>query len=253
MKSLQLTSASLSVVCILALTTLPRATGQPAAASDAKALLAEAQKNLHERKRAAKQKELDRMIEDGKKGKQEAADLEQSISKVANAVAGAKSSIDQIAGRKKSATQDLELLGLRAEAERLKAEGLSLLNAANGKALEALTRRNEELDLKTAIISAEIQKATDDEIGADSEARKLRSESGPSLTELRKNLGKAQSKTSLADYRAHEAMDAASRKLAQAEAAAAKVEKRQAEFDAEKTSGTPAASAPAKPKAKKDR
>jgi hypothetical protein len=253
MKRLSLTSASLSVVCALALTTLPRATGQPAAASDAKALLAEAQKNHHERKRAAKQKELDRMMEDAKKGKQEAADLEQSISKVSNAVAGAKSSLDQIAGRKKSATQDLELLGLRSEAEKLKSEGLSLLNVANAKTLEALTRRNEELDLKTAIVSAEIQKATDEEIGTDAEAKRLRSESGPSLTELRRNLDKAQNKTSVADYRAHEAMEAASRKLAQAEAAAAKVEKRQAEFDAEKLSGTPAANAPAKNKAKKDR
>jgi hypothetical protein len=250
MKSLSFTSASLSLVCALALTTLPRATGQPAAGGDAKALLVEAKKNLHERKRAAKQKELDRMVEDAKKGKQEAADLEQSMSKVANAVAGAKSSIDQIAGRKKSATQDLELLGLRAEAEKLKAEALTLLNAANGKALEALTRHNEELDLRTAIISAEIQKATDEEIGTDAEAKRLRSESGPSLTELRRNLGKAESKTSVADYRAREAMEAASRKLAQADAAAAKVEKKQAEFDAEKTA--PAAES-AKPKAKKDR
>jgi hypothetical protein len=225
---------------------------QPAAASDAKALLAEAQKNQHERKRAAMQKELDRRVEDAKKGKQEAADLEQSISKVANAVAGTKSSLDQIAGRKKSATQDLELLNLRGEAEKLKAEGLNLLNVANAKALEALTKHNEELDLKTAIVSAEIQKAADDEIGTDAEARRLRSESGPSLTELRKNLAKAQSKTSLADYRAREAMDAASRKLAQADAAAAKVEKRQAEFDAEKLAPTPAPTAPAKPKAKKD-
>lgn len=253
MKSLHLTSASLSVVCALALTALPRAMGEPAPASDAKALLAEAQKNQHERKRAVKQKELDRMMEDAKKGKQEAADLEQSMSKVANAVAGTKSSLDQIAGRKKSATQDLELLGLRSEAERLKAEGLSLLNVAHAKALEALTRRNEELDLRTAIVSAEIQKATDDEIGTDAEARRLRSESGPSLTELRKNLDKAQGKTSLAESRAHEAMNAASRKLAQADAAAAKVEKKQADFDAEKLSGAPAANAPAKPKAKKDR
>src|SRR6185436_3691234 len=107
MKLRSLTTVSLSVVCALALTALPRAMSQPAPASDAKTLLAEAQKNQHERKRAAKQKELDRMIEDGKKGKQEAADLEQSISKVANAVAGTKSSLEQIAGRKKSATQDL--------------------------------------------------------------------------------------------------------------------------------------------------
>src|ERR1043166_4811330 len=245
-------SLSLSIACLLAFTTLPRAMGEPAAGADAKALLVEAKKNLHERKRAAKQKELDRMMEDAKKGKQEAADLEQSMSKVTNAVAGAKSNLDQIAGRKKSATQDLELLGLRAEAEKLKAEALGLLNAANAKALEALTRRNEELDLKTAIISAEIQKATDEEIGTDAEAKRLRSESGPSLTELRRNLDKAQNKTVLADSRAHEAMNAASRTLRPAEAAAGRVEKRQAEFDAEKTAGTPAANAPAKPKAKKN-
>ena len=250
MKTLQLTSVSLSIVCILALTALPRATGQPASASNAKVLLDEAKKHQQERKRAVMQKELDRMSEDVKKGKQEIADLEQSISKVGSAVTETKGSLDQLAGRKKNVTQDLELLNLRTEAEKLKAEGLNLLNSAHAKALDALTKRNEELDLRTALVSAEIQKAADAEIAADSEARRLKGDSTPTLSELRRNLAKAESRSSLADYRAREAMDAASRKLQQAEAAAAKAEKKQAEFAADKNPGSPVGNAPLKPKAK---
>jgi len=104
-------------------------------------LLDEAKKNEEERKRAAKQKELDRVSEDIKKGNQEAADLEQSISLVGNAVNEAKSNLELLAGRKKSATQDLELLALRSEAERLKAEGMSPLDSAHAKAREAVPRR----------------------------------------------------------------------------------------------------------------
>jgi hypothetical protein len=252
MKKPNFSSLSLSIVCLLALVTLPRATGQPGTASNAKVLIEEAKKNQQERKRAAMQRELDRMGEDVKKGKQEIADLEQSISKVGNAVSETKSSLDQLAGRKKNVTQDLELLNLRAEADKLKAEGLNLLNSAHEKTKDALTKRNEELDLKTAIVSAEMQKAADAEIAADSEARRSKSDSTPTLTELRRNLAKAQSRSSLADYRAREAMDAASRKLQQAEVAAAKVEKKQAEFDAEKTSGAAGGNAPLTPKAKKD-
>ena len=252
MKTLHFTSLSLSIVCVLALTSLPRAMSQSGSEGNAKVLLNEAKKKQQERKQAAMQKELDRLIEDVKKGKQESADLEQSISKVGNAVAESKSSLDQLAGRRKNVTQDLELLGLRTEAEKLKAEGLTLLNTAHEKAKDALAKRNEELDLKTAIVSAEIQKALDAEIAADSEARRLSSESGPSLTELRRNLDKAQNRSSLADYKAREAMEAASRKLQQAEAAAAKVEKKQAEFASEKVPSSPGGKAPLTPKAKKD-
>ena len=224
--------------------------GEPASASNAKVLLDEAKQHQQERKRAAMQKELDRMGEDVKKGKQEIVDLEQSISKVGSAVTDTKAGLDRLAGRKKNVTQDLELLNLRTEAERLKAEGLSLLNGAHAKALDALTKRNEELDLRTAVVSAEIQKLSESGKAVESESKGEKRGSSPTLAELRRNLDKAESRSSLADGRAREAMEAASRKLHQAEAAAAKVEKRQAEFEAEKNGITAGGGDAPKPKAK---
>ena len=253
MKAHHFTSVTLTAICAVAvaLATLPRALSEPATEANAKGLLDEAKKNQQERKRAAMQKELDRLNEDVKKGKQEMADLEQSISKVNNAAAETKGSLDRLAGRKRNVNHDLELLALRTDAERLKAEGLALLNAAHAKAMEALTKHNEELDLKTALLSAEIQKASESGKTGDAEPRKTRNESSPTLTELRRNLDKAQTKCALADYRAREAMDTASLRLQQAEAAAAKVEKKQAEFDAaDKNPGSPDSDAPAKAKAK---
>jgi chromosome segregation ATPase len=214
--------------------------GQPGSVTDATALLDGAKKSQQERKRAAKQNELDRISEDVKNGKQEAAELEQNISEVGNAVNESKSNLTLLAGRTKSATQDLELLALRTEAEKLKAEGLNLLNTAQAKALEALTRRQEELDARTAVFSAEIQRMSLPEKVAESDSKKGKTESGPSLTELRRNLAKAEGRSELADAKAREAMDAAARKLEQAEAVAAKAEKKQAEYGLEKHPNAPA-------------
>ena len=247
------TVLSLSIVCLLALTTLPRAMGETSPAANAKILLDEAKKNQAERKRAAMQKELDRLAEDGKKGKQEMDDLEKSISKVGGAVTETKGLLDQLAGRKKHIAQDMELMLLRIEAERLKADGLTLLNNAHGKAMEALTKRNEELDLRTNLVSAEIQKMSSSEIAQDYDSKKGKGDSSPTTTELRRNLAKAEGRSSFANSRAREAMDAASLKLQQAEAAAAKVEKKQAEFAVEKDPNAPVVTEAPKPKSKRGR
>lgn len=249
MKTLHLTFAPLSIICALALSSLPRAMGEPPA-ENAKTLLSEAKKKQSERNRSAMQKELDRLGEDMKKGKQEMEDLEASISKVGYAVSKTKGQIDQLASRKKRVSQDLELLPLRIEAESLKTDALNLLNSAHEKAAEALKKRNEELELKAVLVSTQIHKMEDAEIGAEPGAK---TDSGPTLTELRKNLQKAEERSALANSRAREAMDAASLKLQQAEAATAKAEKKQAEIERENTAATPAAPDPAKTKANKAR
>lgn len=245
------TVLSLSIACIFALTTLPRAMSETTAAANAKVLLDEAKKNQAERKRAAMQKELDRLAEDAKKGKQEMEEQEKSISKVGSAVDESKGILDQLAGRKKHIAQDMELMILRIEAERLKTEGLALLNNAHGKAVEALTKRNEEIDLRTALVTAEIQKMSSSEIAQDYDSKKGKGDSSPTTTELRKNLSKAEGRSSFANSRAREAMDAASLKLQQAEAAAAKVEKKQAEFTTENAPHAPIVIEAVKPKTKR--
>lgn len=252
MKSLCLTTASLSIACILILAPVPRAMSQGPAAN-AKTLLAEAKKKQSERKRSAMQKELDRLAEDVKKGQQEMEELEASMSKVGYAVSETKGQMDQLAGRKKRVTQDMELLPLRIDAEKLKADALTLLNSAHTKAAEALKRRNEELDLKAALVTSQIHKLEDAEVG--SEPGTGKSDSGPTLTELSKNLQKASEKSALANLRAREAMEAASEKLLQAEAATMKAEKKQAQIEQENAPAAPAAPAAesVKPKAKNAR
>jgi len=136
------------------------------------------------------------------------------------------------------------LLALRAGAERLKAEGLLLLNSAHAKAREALSKRNEELELRTALLSAEMLKIAESETTRESSAKTGKTGSLPSLTELRRDLAKAESRSSSADYRAREAMEAAALKLRQAEAVAAKVEKKQAEFGLDQQSTSPGGKAP---------
>lgn len=253
MKILRPTAVSLCLGCLLTFTSAPRAVSEEGQPGNAKVLLEAAKKKQAERKRAAMQTELDRLGEDAKQGQQELGDVEKSISDVGNAVNQTKSQIDLLAGRKKNVTQDMELLGLRAEAERLKVEALSLLSAAHAKAKDALTKRNEELELKKAIISTQLQKMSESESTGDAVSKKATTGSSPTVTELRRDLAKAESKTEVATYKAHEAMNAASLKLQQADAAAAKAEKKQAEFAAEKTSGGGKADETVKPKAKTPR
>lgn len=251
MKTLHFTSVSLSLACMLSLTAQPRALGETAPAGNAKALLDDAKKNQTERKRAALQTELDRLGEDAKKAKQEMDDVEKSISKVGNVMNETKSLLDQLAGRRTHISQDLEVMHLRIEAERLRSEGLALLNSAHGKAMDALVKRNEELDLRKALVSGDMQKASGSEAVSESDAKKGKNGSSPSLGDLRRNLAKAEVRSSLANSRAREAMDAASVKLQQADAATAKAEKRQAEFAAGNNPGAPSANEQPKAKAKK--
>jgi hypothetical protein len=224
------------VALIFALSAVSTSKAEPTVPDNAKALMDEAKKKQVERKRSAMQKELDRLDEDLKQGQAELGDLEQNISRVGGAVNESQNNSAMIAGRRMNVTQDLELLALRAEAEKLKTEGLNLLNIAHAKTKEALLKRNEVLDIKRAIASAELVKA--DETQADSgSGRSVKTEASRTLTELRRNLAKAESKAELANYRAHDAMTIASKKLQQAEDATAKVEKKQAEFASQKPIG----------------
>jgi hypothetical protein len=111
---------------------------------------------------------LDRLDEDLKRGQAAVGDLEQNISKVGDAVNESKKATELLAGRKKSVTQDLELLALRSEAEKLKTDGLNLLSAAHAKAKEAQIKRNEELEIKRAIVSVELSKTEDTQSGGES-------------------------------------------------------------------------------------
>jgi hypothetical protein len=213
----------------------------------------EAKTKQIDRKRAAMQKELDRINEDMNRGKKEIDDLGKSMSTVGDAAAQAKSLVEQLTGRKKHVNQDLELIPLRIEAERLKEEALILLNTAHAKAVDALNKHHEELALRAAVISEEIEKMSEAEKAVASDSRKGKSETLLSRSDLRKNLQKAEGRTLLANEKSREAMNAAAQKLLQAEAAAAKAEKKQAEIELDNNPNSPSGDESLKPKAKRGR
>jgi chromosome segregation ATPase len=248
MKSLRFTSVSLSIACILAVAMSPLALAETGSTGNAKALLEAAKKSALERKLAAKQTELDRLGEDLKKGKQEIDELQKSVYSVGNAVTEATGHLNRLGAQKKTHTQELELVNLRIDAEKLKSEGLKLLSTAHGKSMEALAKRTEELDLKTTLVAAEIRalSGTGSTKAAAPEGKGSKAKAAPTITDLRKQLVKAENATSIASYRAREAMEAASAKLQQAEAAAAKAEKKQTEIGLEKNPSFPGGNDPLK-------
>jgi hypothetical protein len=246
MKSLHFATSSFSILCLLAFVAPRSALCEPASAVNAKALLEQAKRNQLERRLSAKQTELERLAEDQKKAKQEIDDVQKSIYNVGNAVTETNGNLDRLGNQKKSHTQELELVNLRIDAEKLKVEGLKLLSAAHAKATEALTKRNEELDLRATLVAAEIRQlsGTSSATTAPPPEKGSKARAVPTITEMRKQLEKAESATSVASYRAREAMEAASAKLQQADAAAAKAAKKQAEIALEKNPSLPGGNDP---------
>ena len=217
---------------ILAMSVPRPALGETKAMENAQALLEEAKTNELERKIAAKQTELSRLNEDLNKAKQQSDGLGASIEKVSAAVTESNGHLDQLAGQKKRLSEMLELVTLRIEAEKMKAEGLRMLATAQTKSLGSIAKRNEETDLRTSIASAEMSLLSPKALpiigAADGQ------DSGPNRqgnpTELRKRLEKVTHATSTANTTARDAMIAASAKLQQADAAGAKAARRGSEL-----------------------
>jgi chromosome segregation ATPase len=194
-------------------------------------LLNEATKRDHERKLAVKQTELDHLREDLKKGADEIAALEKSVQKTGNAATDSAKQLDLLNLQKKRAAREIELLASRIEAERIKSEGLRLLEAANKKAQEAVAKRNEETETKVAIVMAETRQiaAKAPHIAGESTPPVAIAKNEPTLTELQKKLAKAERATSNANYQAREALAVATARLQEAEAAIARAEKKKEE------------------------
>lgn len=225
---------------------------------NAKALLEESKLIDYEQRIAAKKTDLDRLNEDLKKGADEIDALEKRIQKVGGAADDANKHLEQLSSLKKRASAELELLNLRIEAERLKGEGLRLLQAANRKLQDAAAKRNDETTARTALVAAETRQLATKApaVAADSGPAKTHvAKNEPTLTEWRKNLEKTERATVLAETHAREAMAIAGAKLQEAEAAAARAEKKQEELALEKDPSFPGGNDPlnadAKPAKKK--
>jgi hypothetical protein len=135
----------------------------------------------------------------------------------------------------------------------LKAEGLKLLGIAHGKSRDALAKRTEELALKTAVVSAEMRllspKSPDNSVEAGTKG--IREKQEPTLSELRRQLSKAEQATLNASSNARQAMEAASEKVQQADAAAAKAEKKRAEVALDGNPSLPGGNDPLTPAKKR--
>lgn len=188
------------------------------------ALLEEAKKSELEHKMAGKQSVVDRLKEDQKNEQQEIDELDKSRAKVSKATADAAGRLESLGADQKRMTRDLESLGKRMAAEKIKIEGLRLLGIANAKRREALAKRSIETGLKTKLAASEVRilaaKSGLDPVAAGPSRGHSKQE--PTLTELRKELAKAEQATINANSIARQALEAASEKLRQADAVGAK-------------------------------
>lgn len=213
----------------------PRAAlAEPAARRNASALLDEAKKAEYERKIAAKQLEMNRLADDQKKGTAEMEKLDQGVQKIGAAWDDSAKELEHLTMKKRRSAGELELLNLRIDAERLKGEGLRMLQGANRKALDAVSKHNEETDARAALVAAETRllAAKSPEV-SDASGPGKTSKNEPTMTELRKKLARAERASSTADSLAREAMISAGARVQQSDAAAAKAEKKQAELGEE--------------------
>ena len=243
-----LTSLIFSVACLLALPFHHRALSETKPQRNAQDLLEEARKNESDRRIAAKQTVAIRLNEDIKKAKQQTDDLDKSISKVTSAAAETTDRLDKLAAEKKRFTQELELTNLRLEAEKLKAEGLKLLGIAHAKGRDALEKSIQETDLKLATVTQEVtrlESSQADPVATGAKAKSSKRKEG--TPDTRKQLLKAEAATAAATSSARVAMEAASARLKQADAAIARMEKKEAELDLEKNPSLPGGNDPLKP------
>lgn len=243
----------LTASCVLTVA-LPRpAFSETVSRHNATSLLDETKLIDYEQRIAAKKTEMDRLNEDLKKGTEEIGAIDKRISKVGTAVDEATKQLEQFTAQKKRATAELELLNLRIEGEKLKGDGLRMLQAANRKSQEAVEKRNEETNARTALVAAETRylatKAPVSPVESGPEPSKTHgAKTAPktdlTLTDWRKKVAKAEQATTLAESHAREAIAAAGVKLQEAENAAAKVEKKQAEVALDKDPGFPGGNDP---------
>jgi hypothetical protein len=230
---------SFSVAAILASHFPLTARGETKSPENAQALLLEVKKRDFEREIAAKQIEVNRLNEDLTKAQAESEDLKRSIEGIGTAIDDTSTNLDKLSAERTRLSQALEVATLRVEAEKLKVTGYKMLSEGQKKALSYMSSRIESTERKGAIAAAELKLASKqdapatgepvlDNAKATSDANetetisKLKSQ----IAELRKKGAKSQQALTDASHAADVAIEAASAKLAQADSAAAKANKR---------------------------
>jgi hypothetical protein len=254
---------SLTVAAIFACGMSLTALGESKTSENAQALIQEVKKRDLEREIAAKQTEVNRLNEDLSKERGVAEDLKRSIEGIGLAIEESSSNLEKLSAERARLAQALEVATLRVEAEKLKVAGLKMLSEGQGKVLNYVSSRIEATERKAEIASAELKvvnwreplpveevildnsnPATQQQASGGESLSKLKAQ----IAELKRKGTKSQTVLTEASQAADVAIEAASAKLAQADAAAAKANKRAEELGfsetAEKSEDKDAITAP---------
>jgi len=194
---------------------LPQEASAPEEASPekARALLDQVKKSEQDRAIAAKQTEIDRLMEDQAKAESDAEALKKTMESTSGLIAGTGEHLTTLTNDSRRLEHELAVSEAWINAEQLKTAGLRALADAQGKALSALSRRAEETAARSHVRTIELEILQ----AGQQPPREGHEISRTDLEKARKALAVAEAKAESEERLAHEAMKAAGLKMALAE------------------------------------
>ena len=193
----------------------------PQAAPDAspekaRALLDQVKKSEQDREITIKQTEIERLQEDQTKTENDLKGLQETIDSTSGLIGATSEHLKTLTTEHRKLERELAVADAWINAEQLKTAGLQALTDAQGKSLSALTLRGEEAAARSHLrtVELEILKAGQQLPGEGHE------DAQSDLAKARKALAVAAAKAAAEERLAHEAMKAATAKMALADAKA---------------------------------
>lgn len=201
-------------ICCLLLGSV--AWSEEATPEKARALLDQVTKSEQDRQIAAKQTEIDRLQADQARTEKDSDTLKQSLETTSGLITETNDHLTTLTTESRRLQHELAIAEARIAAEQLKIAGLQALTDAQGKSQSALARRTEAAEARSKVMAAEMEIL---QSGKPVPAQ-LRDDSQSDLGKARKALASAEAKADAEERLAHEAMKAATAKMALAEAKA---------------------------------
>jgi septal ring factor EnvC (AmiA/AmiB activator) len=182
----------------------------------ARTLLDQVQKSEQDREMAVKKTEIQRLQEDQAKTEQDAESLKRTIDSTSGLITESNDHLGKLTRDSRQLEHDLAVAQARISAEQLKTAGLRALADAQGKTLSALISRSAEAAARSHLRSVELELLQDGKPVPTETHQDPQSD----IAKARKALVFAQAKADSEERLAHEAMKAATAKMALAEAKA---------------------------------
>ncbi|MEP6669635.1 MAG: hypothetical protein ABJF10_10810 [Chthoniobacter sp.] len=201
-------------ICVLL---LGSAAWSEEAPEKARALLDQVTKSEQDRQIAAKQKEIERLQEDQAKTERDSSSLKETMESTSGLIDETSAHLATLTADSRRLQHELAVSEAWTNAETLKIAGLRALTEAQGKSLAAATRRAEEADARSHLMTVEMEILQ----AGKQVPGELREGSQGDLAKASKAVAVAESKADSEERLAHEAMKAAAAKMAVAEAKAA--------------------------------